>query len=188
VSDAERYLQYSDPVAELIQERVRLALPTVPLMLTQIYPRDWNQLSALLPSQANNATEWDAHYTVGGDQQHQIVMSVDITPTSSVRTEADLRSNCQNSAALRCSYVVGGDGSLLIREARNVGVGRWSRTVTHVRPGNRSVFIEERIQAAGLADALTKWTIPESALDQLATDTRLEVPEPQVTPPAPTVR
>jgi hypothetical protein len=188
VTQADRYFQHSDPVAALIQDRVRAALPDVPLQLTQIYPSDWNHTTALQPSEAKNATVWEAHYIIGGDQQHELWMTVEISLPTHPPTEAELRRTCQQANQSACSYVVGQDGSALVRATYSVGDMGFTRTVRQDRPGNRSVNIQERIQASSAADAAKKWTVPAAGLDKLATDPHLEIPAPEVRPPSPTYR
>ena len=178
--------QLHNPVAALIQARVRTALPTVPLTLDQIYPSDWNHDVALPAEQAANATDWQALYTVG-TKEHQFWVGVFLSPPSPKPIEAELHNRCQRlGGPTKCSYVISPDGSILFRQIRTTGNGIWVRVVNHRRPGDREVTVQERVPAASLADALKKWTIPVSKLDQLATDLKLVIPDPQVRPPLPT--
>ncbi len=178
--------QVHNPVAALIQARVRAALPKTSLTLDQIYPSDWNHDVALPPDQAANATDWQALYTAGSNK-HEFWVGVFVSPPSQKPTEAELRNSCRRlGGPTKCSYVINPDGSILLRQIRATADGIWVRTVNHQRPGDREVTVQERVPATSLTDALKKWSIPVPTLDHLATDPQLKIPEPKVQPPLPT--
>ncbi|MFC0625488.1 hypothetical protein [Kribbella deserti] len=175
---------YVEPVPNLLANVVRLTLPKSPLYLKNIYANDWRQSTPLSPQDVENATNWHAVYQLGPNAWHELRVTLSVNPPEATSTAAKARRTCKGVKPV-CLISPGQRGTHLVVQVMPTGPGTWTRTVVHHMYGDRSAVAREQVQASSLAQANKRFAIPLARLKQLATDPRLVVPDPKVTPPLP---
>jgi hypothetical protein len=147
---------------------------------TKVYPSDWNRNSALPDAQFANATDWEAHYTLGTDETLTVSMFKKI-PGYPAGTAC--RDNMDNPG-LPCTVTTEADGSVLLHYGFTIG-DNYRISTLRVAPDGSVVQAFDDLQAASWAAAEQASRVLPAQLVDLVDDPAMTFPAPVVTPPAP---
>lgn len=143
-------------------------------VVTSVYPSDWSRDTPLPDGQAENATDWQADYTVAGGQRLRVVMGL---PVPYETSSGDPCGRAAGSCTTRA------DGS-------TVEVYAWEDTYNHVFIRTASitgtngfqVTATESVDGSSASPDGPVWTLSRDELVAVADSQGLTFPAPVVTP------
>jgi hypothetical protein len=166
-------------VDETIQATVAGHLTGLP-DADKVYPSDWNHDGALPDGQAENATDWEAHYPLGAHEAVSVSMFVAIPGEPAPTVCRDH----MDSPGLLCSATTGADGSVVLHYGMDLG--SFFRFATmRVAPDGSVVQAFDDVAADSWKVAEARASVPEGQLRALVEDPAMTFPDPVVTPPPP---
>jgi hypothetical protein len=146
---------------------------------TTVYPSDWNRDSPLPDGRAQNATDWEAHYTLGADESLTVSMFKKIPghPAGTICHDMD-------NPGLPCTVTTETDGTVRLHYGFTIGDNYRIATIA-VAPDGFVVQAFDDVQAASWAAAEQASRVPQAQLAGVVDDAAMTFPDPVVTPPAP---
>lgn len=175
--------QSANPVARRLVAAVASAVPSLPAP-DKVYPSDWNRTTALPPSDAANATEWQLHYELPNGEELLVYTTIRIPGMPPVTCDA-FGSDC------RSTTVPGGRVVQLTQHLADRKTGAAVNTQfleTFQATDGRVVNVIETLPQADAKVAAQHRSLSGAQLSEIAVSDGLVVPGPQVTPPPPTGR
>jgi hypothetical protein len=166
-------------VDETIQAAVADHVAGVP-EADKVYPSDWNHDTALPDSQAQNATDWEARYSLGADENLTVALFKRI-PGEAAPTGCH---PSMDAPGLPCTATTQDDGSVLLSYGIDLGSDYRFATVRVAADGS-SVEAFDDVRADSWAQAENRASVPQGQLDALVNDATMTFPDPVVTPPPP---
>jgi hypothetical protein len=169
-------------IDETIQATVAQHVPGL-TEADKVYPSDWNHDGPLPDGQAQNATDWEAHYPIGANEALNVSMFQPIPgepPPTVCRPHMD-------SPGLPCSVTTEADGSVVLHYGMDLG-SYFRFATTHVTPGGFSVQAFDDVAADSWSAAERSASIPEVQLRALVGDAAMTFPAPVQVPDPPTGR
>jgi hypothetical protein len=166
-------------VDEAIQAAVAAHLAGVP-EADKVYPSDWNRDTPLPDAQAQNATDWEAHYPVGAHEGLVVSMFKAIPGHPA---HAQCRPSMDNPG-LPCSTITQPDGSTLL--TYGFTIGSVYRLVTE-RLDTDGFVVQafDDVQAGSWGEAEAGSSLVQKQLDALVNDPAMTFADPVVTPHPP---
>lgn len=175
-------------VDEHFQATVSDHLTTLPTA-TDVYPSDWNTDGPLPDAQFANATDWQAVYDLGPDQQLTVLMAKK-TPGQREGTRCHPDDAQGGSGQPNCvTYVV--PGGVVVSDSYQIDLtqGRvFTFITTFTRDDGSQVVAMDRVKAMSWEAAEQQVAFSPDQLRPLVTDDALDFPDPVVTPPPPSGR
>jgi hypothetical protein len=169
-------------IDETVQATVAAHLSAAP-EATKVYPSDWNRNTPLPDGQYENATDWEAYYSLGADETLIVSMFKEI-PGDPARTACH---DDMDNPGLPCTVTTEADGSVLMHYGFTIG-DIYRISTVRVAPDGFVVQAFDDVQAASWAAAEQASRVPQGQLTALVDDSAMTFPDPVVTPPAPTGR
>jgi hypothetical protein len=169
-------------IDEDFQATVAQYLPGLP-DAGSVYPSDWNHDTALPDAQFENATDWEADYTLNPQEDLVVVMAKDVPGYP-------LRPKCSEIAVSlgqpTCSVSGLADDARVASYGFTVEVphGYWFLSVYTAADGS-TVTVSQHVGADSWSQAEARRVYTDAQASSLASDTALTFPDPVVTPPAP---
>jgi hypothetical protein len=167
-------------VDETIQAAVAEHVAGVP-DADQVYPSDWNHDTALPDAQAQNATDWEAHYPLSAREGLWVSMFKPIPGESAPTT-------CRpwmDHPGLPCSVTTQADGSVLVHYGIDLETS-YELATTRVDADGFVVQTFDDVVADSWHQAEARASLAQGQLEALVNDASMTFPDPVVTPPPPT--
>ncbi|MDX6357363.1 MAG: hypothetical protein QOH37_417, partial [Nocardioidaceae bacterium] len=147
---------------------------------TKVYPSDWNRDTPLPDAQFENATDWEAYYTLNPQVDLVVLMAKDVPgyPLSPKCSEIAV-----SQGQPTCSVTGLADGARVASYGFTVDVphGYWFLSVYTAADGS-TVTVSQRVGADSWAQAESRRVFTDDEASSLASDAALTFPDPAVTP------
>lgn len=163
-----------------IDESMQAAIaPNLPSSadVTDVYPSDWSRDTPLPDGQAENATDWQATYSLSGGDDLRVTMGLAVP----YEENGD---PCGGGSDPSCTSTTRADGtSVAVMEYENTTQHVFVRIAMITRPDGFVTTAADTASAPKAAGAQPAWTLSGEQLVALADSDGLSFPDPVVTPP-----
>ena len=150
---------------------------------TKVYPSDWNRDTPLPDAQFENATDWEAYYTLNPEVDLVVLMAKDV-PGYPLRPKCSEIAVSQGQPTCSVTGLAGGARVASYGFTVDVPHGYWFLSVYTAADGS-TVTVSQHVAAASWAQAESRRVFTVDQVSSLASDAALTFPDPVVTPPAP---
>lgn len=146
--------------------------------VTDVYPSDWTRNTPLPDAQAENATDWQAVYSLVGGDELRVTMGLPVP------YEERLPGPCGDGSDPTCSYSTRDDGAAVqMIETVRPGEHVATRLAVITLPDGFVTTAADTIESAGPDGTHAPWSLDREQLVALADADGLTFPAPVVTPP-----